>query len=201
MNDLTVSHGLTPKENALVCSYVKNGFKKSRAARDAGMSLDAFNDPRIQSAISYLCSSIYEDTRLSVVGVMDRLAEIVNAKPSDFYDIKDGRRVLKSDIDSDKLDAVKSITVNKDGLIDIELHDFHKSVEYLGRLGQWFKEEHTINVNVSPQESGEVLDNETLAKQAEFMIEYLRREKDDGEYAGNRVGSNVIGFDGQDGDD
>ena len=152
---LPAENRLTDKEERFVLLYTTNGFNANQAALDAGYtqggkSFGLLRNRKVQMRIRELMEPALQSAGISREKLILELQGIINGKPTDVVDIKEGRVTLKDSIDTDSR-MIKRIAFKEDEkgrMIAVDFPDKLKAIELLLKaLGADKKE---INVKFGP---------------------------------------------------
>ena len=177
MTDLIKTHGLTPKQNAAVTEFLRNGFNKKQACETVGCTMTIFSQPAVKAALSDVTSQAMERAQFSAAPIIENLTDISLANIADFLDLETGRPILKPNLTREQLASVESVKVDKDGQIELKLHNKYGAIDRLTKLLQWVDERPIVNIIDDNSDAPET-DTLRLARKVAFALKKAQEQLD-----------------------
>lgn len=180
MTSLIDMYNLTPSQNKLVLAYLSNGFNKAKAARTAGVSVQLFNDDKVQRAVADQMRTILANCQFQAVAFIDRLSQVAMADLKDYMEpCGPGRYRVKADIPPDMMYAISELKTDKDGITTVKLHSYKEAGELLLKAMKIISDDNAIVNNVYVgDDAANVIDNDELKKELAFeMRRYIENIK------------------------
>ena len=130
---------------------IRSGYSNSYANKKAFLLLDK---PEIKSYIGERMKDREQRTEITQDMVLQELAKIAFAKPTDFFEVEDMGQykrvniIATKDISGDKVAAIASIKQGANG-IEVKLHDKVRALEDIGRHLGMFKDKVEVSGTIN----------------------------------------------------